>query len=166
MNFSAAILTVSDRVSRGQRTDVSGPQVSEFLMQRGFAVNTHTVVPDEKAHIEAALLGLSQKAALVVTVGGTGIAERDVTPEATRAVCDRLIDGISERMRAEGGLHTPLAILSRGLCGVCGRALVLNLPGSPAGAIQSLGAVIDVLPHALKLLSGDTDHEVSGHSAG
>ena len=166
MNFTAAVLTVSDRVSRGQRSDVSGAQVCEFLTQRGFTVTTKTVVPDEEAHIAAALLDLSQKAALVVTVGGTGIAERDVTPEATRTVCGRLVDGISERMRSEGGRHTPLAVLSRGLCGVCGGALVLNLPGSPAGAIQSLGAVIDVLPHALKLLAGDTDHEDSDNSAG
>ena len=166
MSLTAAVLTVSDRASRGQRTDVSGPRVSEFLSQRGFTVNAHSVVPDEEALIEAALLDLSQKAMLVVTVGGTGIAERDVTPEATRTVCRRLIEGISERMRAEGGRHTPLAVLSRGLCGVCGSALVLNLPGSPAGAMQSLGAVIDVLPHALKLLAGDTGHEESGSPEG
>ncbi len=159
MNLTAAVLTVSDRVSRGHKTDISGPRVAEFLMQRGYTISGNAVVPDEQADIEAALLDLSHKAALVVTVGGTGIAERDVTPEATLKVCVRLVPGICERMRSEGGLHTPLAILSRGLCGVCGEALVLNLPGSPAGAIQSLEAVIEVIPHALKLLSGDTDHE-------
>ncbi|HVP43304.1 MAG TPA: molybdopterin-binding protein, partial [Terriglobales bacterium] len=91
----------------------------------------------------------------------TGVAERDVTPEATRAVCDRLVDGIAERMRAEGAKKTPLAALSRGLCGTRGRSLVLNLPGSPGGATESLAAVIDLLPHALELLRGKTAHAKS-----
>ena len=95
---------------------------------------------------------------LVATTGGTGIAARDVTPEATRAVCDRLIEGIPERMRAEGAKKTPKAALSRAVCGVRGTSLILNLPGSPAGAVESLQAVIDVLPHAIQILAGRTEH--------
>ena len=101
---------------------------------------------------------LSGKARLIATTGGTGIAPRDVTPEATRAVCERLVDGIPERMRAEGVKKTPRAVLSRGVCGIRGRTLVLNLPGSPKGAVESLSAVIDLLPHMLDLIAGKTEH--------
>ncbi len=96
---------------------------------------------------------------MIVTTGGTGIADRDVTPEATRAVCSKLIDGIPEKMRAEGRTNTAYAFLSRGVCGVRGRTLILNLPGSPTGASESLLAVIDILPHALDLLAGKTVHD-------
>jgi len=95
---------------------------------------------------------------LIVTTGGTGIAPRDVTPDATVAVCDRLIDGVAERMRAEGRKKTVFAALSRGICGVRGTTLILNLPGSPAGAVESLEAVAELIPHALELLSGKTEH--------
>ena len=101
---------------------------------------------------------LSENARLIVTTGGTGIAPRDVTPEATRAVCERLLEGVAERMRFEGGKKTPLAALSRATCGARGKVVILNLPGSPIGAIESLEAVIDLLPHALELLSGNTKH--------
>ena len=117
------------------------------------------VVPDETAQISTALCDAAQQAALVVTTGGTGIGPRDVTPEATRAVCDRIVDGIAERMRSLGSQNTPLAALSRGVCGTRGRTLILNLPGSPRGAVQSLDAVLDLLPHALALLAGDTEHK-------
>jgi molybdenum cofactor synthesis domain-containing protein len=116
------------------------------------------VVADEQSVIQAAILEMTSRAQLVVTTGGTGIAERDVTPEATRAVCSRLVEGVAERMRAVGLQTTPLAALSRGVCGVCGRALVLNLPGSPQAATESLAAVLDLLPHALELLAGKTAH--------
>jgi molybdopterin adenylyltransferase len=96
---------------------------------------------------------------LVVTTGGTGIADRDVTPEASRTVCSRIIEGVAEHMRAEGMKKTPYAVLSRGICGVRGQTIILNLPGSPAGAVQSLESVIDVLPHIVQLLAGDTRHE-------
>lgn len=97
-------------------------------------------------------------ARLVVTTGGTGVAQRDVTPEATVAVCDRLLPGVAERMRIEGSVKTKFAALSRGVCGTRGQSVILNLPGSPKGAVESLEAVVDLIPHALQLLSGDTAH--------
>lgn len=116
------------------------------------------IVADEQPAIEAAIQRLAASAQLVVTTGGTGIAIRDVTPEATRAVCTRLVEGIAERMRSEGAKKTPLAALSRGVCGICGTSLILNLPGSPKAAVESLQAVIELLPHALDLLQGKTSH--------
>jgi molybdenum cofactor synthesis domain-containing protein len=156
---SAAVLTVSDSSSRGERPDLSGPAVADLLRQNGFEVTQQETVPDEQATIESALTELSDRVQLIVTTGGTGIAERDVTPEATRAVCSRLIEGIPEKMRTAGLDHTPHAILSRALCGIRGRTVILNLPGSPNGAMQSLRSVIAILPHAVELLAGKTDHE-------
>ena len=156
--MDAAVLTVSDSVALGARVDASGPAVAAALEAAGFTVVAREIVPDERPVIEAAIRRLAEKAALVVTTGGTGIAERDVTPEATRAVCDRLVAGVSERMRREGANKTPLAALSRGVCGIRGKTLVLNVPGSPAAATESLAAVLEILPHALELLRGKTTH--------
>ncbi len=155
----AAVLTVSDSCARGEREDVSGPSVADFLRTRGFAIVGTQIVPDEDSAIQQALLRWMGHALLVVTTGGTGVAPRDVTPEATRAVCDRMLEGIAERMRLEGSKKTPFAALSRGVCGVRGSSLVLNLPGSPSGALDSLASVIDLVPHALQLLAGNTKHE-------
>ena len=119
-------------------------------------------VPDERKLIEDAIRQAAEVARLVVTTGGTGIGERDVTPEATRAVCDRLLEGVAELMRAEGRRETLLASLSRGVCGTVraeqGTSVILNVPGSPAGALSSLRAALPVLPHALDLLEGKTEH--------
>jgi molybdenum cofactor synthesis domain-containing protein len=156
---TAAVLTVSDSSSRGERADISGPAVADLLRQNGFKISRQEIVPDEQPEIEAALLRLSERANLIVTTGGTGIAERDVTPEATRSVCYKMIDGIPEKMRASGSQQTPFAVLSRGLCGIHGRTMILNLPGSPNGAMQSLQSVIDVLAHAVDLITGKTAHE-------
>ncbi len=157
-SWTAAVLTVSDSSSRGERDDLSGPAVAAALQKNKFTVIASEIVPDGQSAIQEAILRLSEKARLVVTTGGTGIAERDVTPEATRAVCHRLLEGVAERMRSEGAKKTPFAALSRGVCGVHGTSIVLNVPGSPKGAVESLEAVIDLLPHALQLLSGNTKH--------
>lgn len=156
--FDAAVLTVSDSCSRNERKDLSGPAVAAALKKSGFRVVATKIIPDEQILIQNALLDLASQARFIATTGGTGIAPRDVTPEATLAVCDRIIDGISERMRREGLKTTPFAALSRGICGVRGRTLILNLPGSPKGAVESLAAVISLIPHALNLLDGNTEH--------
>lgn len=156
--FRAAVLTVSDSRARGARNDLSGPAVRRTLEEHHFTVIESRVVADDTTSIQKAIVELARRASLVVTTGGTGISTRDVTPEATRMVCGRMLDGISERMRREGEKKTPFAVLSRGLCGVCGRSLVLNLPGSPVGAVESLQAVIDVLPHAIQILAGKVEH--------
>lgn len=158
-SIPAAVVTVSDSCSRGEREDRSGPAVAQCLEKLHFSVTTREVVPDDSIKIQNLLIRLAREVRLIVTTGGTGIAARDVTPEATRAVCDRLLDGVSERMRAEGVKKTPFAALSRGVCGVRAKALILNLPGSPNGALESLDAVAELIPHAIDLLSGKTQHK-------
>ena len=157
--LTASVLTVSDSSARGERTDLSGPAVAECLSRHKFSVLAREIVADDTLAISNAIVLLTDQARLVVTTGGTGIAARDVTPEATRMVCTRILEGVPERMRSEGAKKTPLAALSRGICGVRGRSLVLNVPGSPKGAVESLEAVIDLLPHALQLLEGNTRHD-------
>ena len=156
--FTAAVITVSDSAHQGTRQDLSGPAVAAALRASGYEVARESIVPDEHEQIASAIVSACRDSRLVVTTGGTGIADRDVTPEATRSVCERLVEGISERMRNEGSRKTPLAALSRGVCGVRGTSLVLNLPGSPTAAVDSWHAVAEVVPHALDLLRGKTAH--------
>jgi len=156
--LTAAVVTVSDSCARGQRQDLSGPAVAAALEKLQFNVVMQEVVSDDATQIQELLIRLAQGVRFIVTTGGTGIAPRDVTPEATRSVCDLVIDGVSERMRSAGSKKTPFAALSRGVCGVRGRTLILNLPGSPKGAIESLDAVAGLIPHALNLLQGKTEH--------
>ncbi len=156
-SLQAYVLTVSDSCSRGEREDLSGPAVATLLRDSGFAVTGHRLVADEMNLIADALRIAARPGCLLVTTGGTGLTTRDVTPEATRAVCSRLLDGLSEQMRMEGLKETPFAVLSRGVCGLLatsgGEALVVNLPGAPRGAVTSLRAILTVLPHALRLLT-------------
>jgi molybdenum cofactor synthesis domain-containing protein len=158
MSLTAAVVTISDSCARGEREDRSGPAVVKLLQDLQFSVTATKVVPDDPIQIQNLLIQLAREVRFVVTTGGTGIALRDVTPEATVAVCDRLLNGVAERMRSEGSKKTPFAALSRGVCGVRGKALILNLPGSPSGAVESLQSVAGLVPHAIDLLSGKTEH--------
>jgi molybdenum cofactor synthesis domain-containing protein len=154
---TALVLTVSDGVAAGVREDASGAAVAERLAGLGHEVE-RAVVPDEQPAIEAALVAAAERHPLVVTTGGTGLTPRDVTPQATLAVVDYEVPGFAEAMRADGRRSTPLAILSRAVVGVRGRSLVVNLPGSPRGAVESLAALEPVLEHALETLAGPFDH--------
>ena len=154
---SVLVLTASDQSASGGREDASGAAVGERLAGLGFVVE-RAVVADEQAGIEAALRDASRRHPLIVTTGGTGLTPRDVTPQATLAVIDYEVPGMAEAMRAEGRRHTPMADLSRAVVGVCGRTLIVNLPGSPKGAIESLDAIVPVLDHALETLAGPFDH--------
>ena len=154
--FTAKVITVSDRCSRGERSDESGPAIKNMLETEGYMTADTLIVPDEKPEIEAALIAAAdtEKIALVVTTGGTGFAPRDVTPEATIAVCDRLAPGISEAMRAASMAITPRACLSRSEAGIRGQTLIVNLPGSPKAATENLSAVLPSLKHGLTVLRG------------
>lgn len=155
-----AILTVSDAGSRGERADTSGPAIRQIVEAAGGAIAATALVPDERSEIAAQLRAWCDGGGIdvIVTTGGTGLAARDVTPEATLDVAERMAPGIAEAMRAAGLRHTPKAMLSRAVAVIRGRTLILNLPGSEKGVRESLGAVIDVLPHAADLLRGITEH--------
>ncbi len=154
--FTAAVITVSDRSFHGERPDLGGPAVAEALEKAGYTVTHREIVPDEQPLIEETLKHAADQLdiALIVTTGGTGFAPRDVTPEATLAVCDRLVPGIPEAMRAASMAITNRAMLSRSAAGLRGRSLILNLPGSPKGALENLDAVLTALDHGLTMLRG------------
>ena len=151
-----ALLTVSDSVAQGLRKDLSGPAVKERCTALGWQVTSAHVVPDESSAIQARLIELADAEIvdLILTTGGTGIGPRDVTPEATAAVCQRILPGFGEQMREAGRRLNPRASLSRATAGVRARTLIVNLPGSPKGAVESLDAVAELLPHAVEVLHG------------
>lgn len=157
---TAFVLTTSDASAAGMREDASGARLEERLRELGYSVERR-VVPDDEPVIAGAIADAAARHRLVITTGGTGLTPRDVTPQATRSVLDYEVPGIAETMRAEGRRSTPLAALSRGVAGVRGRSLIVNVPGSPKGAMESLTAIEALLPHALETLAGPFDHRTA-----
>jgi molybdopterin adenylyltransferase len=158
----AGVVTVSDKGYAGKREDASGPLLADLLRNLGAEVVSQTIVPDERAEIERILTALADEARvdLVVTTGGTGPAPRDVTPEATQAVIEREVPGLAEVLRFEGYRKTPLAVISRGVAGIRGRTLIVNLPGSPRAVREGMETLASVLPHTIKMMQGvDTEHK-------
>ena len=155
--MKAGILTVSDRSSRGEREDLSGPTLGRWLSERGVETTRYEIIPDERSLLTAKLKEWTEPGDLdlILTTGGTGVAPRDVTPEATLEILDRLIPGLAEQMRAESLRKTPMASLSRAVVGVRNRSLIINLPGSPRGAVENLEAVWAAIPHAVAKIQGD-----------
>jgi molybdenum cofactor synthesis domain-containing protein len=151
-----AIFTISDSVSRGTHKDASGPGLRERCAQLGWEIVSESLLADDPAAIRDLLISLADSGAadLILTTGGTGIGPRDSTPEATTQACQKLLPGIAELMREEGRKKTPRAVLSRAVAGVRGNVLIVNLPGSPRGALESLDAIAEILPHALQVLGG------------
>jgi molybdenum cofactor synthesis domain-containing protein len=160
MSFRVGILVTSDKGARGEREDTSGAAIREMLSALDAAVERFEVVPDDRAAISQRLIDWADDDGLdlIVTTGGTGLGPRDVTPQSTRQVIDYEAPGLAEAMRLEGAKHTPMAMLSRAVAGVRGRTLIVNLPGSPRGVRENLSVLLPVLPHALELLRGKTEH--------
>ena len=161
MSLRVAILTVSDRSSRGEREDASGPALAQLVQEQGWTMSRQSLVPDEESAIRDLLAAWADSGDLdvILTTGGTGFAPRDVTPEATRAILDREAPGLAEAMRATSLKITPHAMLSRIVTGIRKKTLIINLPGSPKGAVENLQVIVPVLPHAIQLLQEDPTSE-------
>jgi molybdenum cofactor synthesis domain-containing protein len=163
MTIQFGILTLSDRSSRGERADASGPALADLICAQNWSVLEQTILADDESVIRAALIAWadSDRFDVILTTGGTGFARRDVTPEATRAVIQRDAPGLAEAMRSESLKKTPHAMLSRGIAGIRNSTLIVNLPGSPKGAVENLQTILPVLPHAVQLLKDDPNSEAS-----
>ena len=157
MGFRAAVITVSDRGSRGEREDGSGPEIAGMVEAMGMEIVDRRIIPDEKEMIRQVLMDMSDRADvdLILTTGGTGVSPRDVTPDATLEVIDREIPGMAEAMRRQSSTVTAHAMISRAVAGIRGRTLIINLPGSPNGARENLAVLIPALPHAIEKIKGD-----------
>jgi molybdopterin adenylyltransferase len=153
--ITVAVLTMSDRGSKGEREDLSGPMIEDMIKAIGAEVKYFEILPDEKEIIKEKLIEYSKKADLILTTGGTGLAPRDVTPEATLDVLDKQAPGLAEAMRSEGLKKTSRSMLSRAVAGVKGRSLIINLPGSPKAVKENLAVILDVIPHAIEKIRGD-----------
>jgi len=158
--FRAAVLTLSDKGARGEREDTAGAAIRQLLAGAGGEVLRYEIIPDDRPRVEATLRAWADAGSLdvILTTGGTGLSPRDVTPDATAAVIDYPVPGIAEAMRAEGLRHTPMAMLSRAVCGVRGRTLIVNLPGSERAVRENLAVVLPVLAHAVETLRGPVEH--------
>ncbi len=155
--ITAAILTLSDKGAKGEREDLAGPLIRDMIAVIGATVEYYEVIPDETGLIKEKLIDCSKKVDLVLTTGGTGLSPRDVTPEATREVIDKEVPGIAEAMRSAGLNKTKRAMLSRAVAGVRGRALIINLPGSPKAVKEGLEAIMEIIPHAIEKIRGSTE---------
>jgi molybdopterin adenylyltransferase len=154
--ITAAILTLSDKGSKGEREDAGGSLIREMLKGIGAEIRFYEILPDEKDLIKEMLIKYSSEVDLILTTGGTGLSPRDVTPDATLEVIDKQVPGIAEGMRSEGLKKTARAMLSRAVAGVRGKSLIINLPGSPKAVRENLEAIMDVIPHAVEKIKGDT----------
>lgn len=155
--IQTAILTISDKGSRGERIDGTGPALKELLLESGFSIEFYKIIPDEIDQIQKELIYLCDelKVDLILTNGGTGFSQRDVTPEATQKVIEKYAPGICEAMRAKSLAITPKAMLSRSIAGIRGRTLIINLPGSPKGSVENLQFVLPAIPHGIEILKGE-----------
>jgi molybdopterin adenylyltransferase len=166
MTINVGILTVSDRSAKGERADLSGSALAEIANHQGWSLAAKSIVPDDIDRISAILIEWVdvRKVDLILTTGGTGFTARDVTPEATRLVIQRETPGLTEAMRSQGMKKNPHAILSRAVAGIRQKTLIVNLPGSPGGASESLEVILPVIPHAIQLLQNNPDSEIGHHS--
>jgi molybdenum cofactor synthesis domain-containing protein len=163
MTIRFGILTLSDRSAKGERADASGPALVEIIQRHNWSVVKQAILPDDESAICAVLIEWADggEADVILTTGGTGFSQRDITPEATRAIIQREAPGLAETMRAESLKKTPHAMLSRAVAGIRGHTLIVNLPGSPKGAVENLQTILPVLPHAVQLLTNDPESEAS-----